>query len=219
MKQSEHTMPLGIAGFSYADLYQPSRLRDLHDLFCTRVAAEDPSLWAMWDAYRTAPGTVTSPIERSDLIVRMAPHLSRFVAELFNVRDAAAELMRGTERLEPLFRFKIDFVRKRALPLVKGGARVAPTANDIAAVRELARPWAHLDHEQAIAMAGCDLLDREAAAREKGTEEEKTGIAATVDALKRWTTSTSYTSSGRDRTCPKQCSAPTTACGGATDSS
>jgi hypothetical protein len=171
MNRSLHTMPLGIAGFTYADLYQPSRLRDLHDLFCKRVAAEDPSLWALWDVYRTAPESVTSPIERSDLIVRMAPHLSRFVAELFNVGDAAAGLMSTTGSLEPLFRFKIDFVRKRALPLVKGGARVTPTADDLATVRELARPWAHLDHEQAIAMAGCALLDREAAAREQGSEQ------------------------------------------------
>ena len=66
-------MPLGIDGFTYADLYRPSRLRDLHDLFCSRVAADDPALWSEWDAYRTAPQTVTSPIERSDLIVRMAP--------------------------------------------------------------------------------------------------------------------------------------------------
>ena len=179
-------MPLGIDGFTYADLHQPSRLRDLHDLFCERVAADDPSLWALWDAYRTSPQSVTSPIERSDLIVRMAPHLSRFVAALFAVGDAAAELVRGTSSLDPLFRFKIDFVRKRALPLVKGGARVTPTDNDIAAVRELARPWAELDHEQAIAMAGCDLLDREAAARDQGSEQQKIEIAATVDALKRW---------------------------------
>ncbi|MGH9237959.1 MAG: FAD-dependent oxidoreductase [Vicinamibacterales bacterium] len=186
MNGSLHTMPLGIAGFTYADLYQPSRLRDLHDLFCKRVAAEDPSLWALWDAYRTAPESVTSPIERSDLIVRLAPHLSRFVAALFNVGDAAAGVMSTTGSLEPLFRFKIDFVRKRALPLVKGGARVTLTADDLATVRELARPWAHLDHEQAIAMAGCGLLDREAAARELGNEQEKAEIAATVDALKRW---------------------------------
>ncbi len=179
-------MPLGIAEFTYADLYQPSCLRDLHDLFCKRVAAEDPSLWAAWDVYRTAPESVTSPIERSDLIVRMAPHLSRFVAALFNVGDAAAGVMSTTASLEPLFRFKIDFVRKRALPLVKGGTRVTPTAGDLATVRELARPWAHLDHEQAIAMAGCGLLDREAAAREQGSEQEKAEIAATVDALKRW---------------------------------
>src|SRR5687767_14162781 len=186
MDRSLNTMPLGIAGFTYADLYQPSCLRDLHDLFCKRVAAEDPSLWAAWDVYRTAPESVTSPIERSDLIVRMAPHLSRFVAALFNVGDTAAGVMSTTASLEPLFRFKIDFVRKRALPLVKGGTRVTPTAGDLATVRELARPWAHLDHEQAIAMAGCGLLDREAAAREQGSEQEKAEIAATVDALKRW---------------------------------
>ena len=70
-------MPLGIDGFTYADLYRPSRLGDLHDLFCSRVAADDPALWSEWDAYRTAPETVTAPIERSDLIVRMAPHVSR----------------------------------------------------------------------------------------------------------------------------------------------
>jgi NAD(P)H-flavin reductase/NADPH-dependent glutamate synthase beta subunit-like oxidoreductase len=179
-------MPLGIAGFTYADLYQPSRLRDLHDLFCTRVAADDPSLWALWDAYRTAPETVSSPLERSDLIVRMAPHLSRFIAALFGVGDAAGELTRSTERLQPLFRFKIDFVRKRALPLVKGGARVTPSPGDMAVVEALTRPFAHLDHEQAIATAGCDLLDREAAVRDQGSDADKAAIAATIDALKRW---------------------------------
>src|SRR5215204_3443080 len=119
MTEPLHTMPLGIAGFTSADLYQPSRLRDLHDVFCARVAADDPALWAQWDAYRTAPDTVPSPIERSDLIVRMAPHLSRFVAALFAVGDAAGVMVEQTSRLDPLFRFKIDFVRKRALPLVK----------------------------------------------------------------------------------------------------
>jgi NAD(P)H-flavin reductase/NADPH-dependent glutamate synthase beta subunit-like oxidoreductase len=179
-------MPMGIDGFIYADLYQPSRLRDLHDVFCARVAADDPDLWTLWDRYRTAPETVTSPIERSDLIVRMAPHLSRFVATLFGVGDAAAALIDGTARLEPLFRFKIDFVRKRALPLIKGGVHVAPSPQDEAIVEALVRPWAHLDPEQSIAMAGCDLLDREAAARERGSEQEKLTIVATVDALKRW---------------------------------
>ncbi len=179
-------MPLGIDGFTYADLHRPSRLRDLHDQFCARVAADDPALWALWDAYRTAPEDVTSPIERSDLIVRMAPHLSRFVATLFSVGDAFGELIRDTERLEPLFRFKIDFVRKRALPLVKGGTHVALSSHDVAAVEELLRPWTHLDPEQALAMAGCALLDREAAARAEGSDAEKTDIAATVDALKRW---------------------------------
>jgi NADPH-dependent glutamate synthase beta subunit-like oxidoreductase/NAD(P)H-flavin reductase len=183
---AQQEMPLGIDGFTYADLYRPSRLRDLHDRFCARVAADDPALWALWDAYRTAPATVTSPIERSDLIVRMAPHLSRFVATLFSVGDAFGALIRDTERLEPLFRFKIDFVRKRALPLVKGGKHVALSAGDVATVDELTRPWTHLDRERAVAMAGCALLDRETAARDAGSDQEKVDIAATADALKRW---------------------------------
>jgi NAD(P)H-flavin reductase/NADPH-dependent glutamate synthase beta subunit-like oxidoreductase len=186
MNQSLNTMPLGIHGFTYADLYLPSRLRDLHELFCARVAAADPSLWTQWDAYRQAPETVSSPVERSDLIVRMAPHVSQFLAALFAVGDSAGTIAKATSDLDPLFRFKIDFVRKRALPLVKGGAHVTLAPGDETVVDELTRPWAHLDRERAIAMAGCTLLDREAAARANGTEAEKTGIAATIDSLKRW---------------------------------
>jgi len=102
MNNSLDPMPLGIDGFTYADLYQPSRLRELHEIFCARVAADDPSLWAEWDAYRTVPESVTSPIERSDLIVRMAPHLSRFVTALFNIGDAVGALNQATSRLEPV---------------------------------------------------------------------------------------------------------------------
>src|SRR5688572_26395867 len=147
MTEPLNTMPLGIAGFTYADLYAPSRLRDLYDAFCTRVAADDPALWAQWDAYRTAPETVPSPIERSDLIVRMAPHLSRFATALFAVGDAVGALAEATRPLEPLFRVKIDFVRRRAMPRVKGGAPVTLVTEDIAFVQAPGRPGARPDNE------------------------------------------------------------------------
>ena len=178
-------MPLGIQGFTYADLYDPIRLRDLYHLFCDGVAAADPDLWRLWDAYRSAPDAVGS-IERSDLLVRMAPHVSRFVAGLFGVDDAASGIVAGTRGLDPLFRFKIDFVRKRALPLVKGGKHVALDAADVAIVEDLARPWADLDRELAIANAGCALLDRENAARGGGSDAEKAEVAAQIEAMKRW---------------------------------
>src|SRR5690606_25354823 len=82
MNSSPQPMSLGIPGFSYADLYQPLRLRELHDVFSGRVAADDPELWQRWEAYRNAPESVTSPIERSDLIVRMSRHVSRFLVDL-----------------------------------------------------------------------------------------------------------------------------------------
>ena len=71
MSQSAQPMPLGIAGFTYADLYEPSRLRELYDVFCERVAAADPDFWRQWDAYRSAPESVTSPIERSTSVARI----------------------------------------------------------------------------------------------------------------------------------------------------
>src|SRR5688500_17298019 len=183
MNNSPLTMPLGIDGFTYADLYEPSRLRDLYDVFCGRVAAADPEFWRHWDVYRSDPDSIASPIERSDLIVRMTPHVSRFIAGLFRVDDAAAGIAEGTHSLDPLFRFKIDFVRMRALPLVKGGAHVHLVTADVAVVEAIARPGAHLDRELAIATAGCALLDRETAARATGTDAAKSEIAAEVDAL------------------------------------
>jgi NAD(P)H-flavin reductase/NADPH-dependent glutamate synthase beta subunit-like oxidoreductase len=179
-------MPLGIEGFTYADLYAPSRLSDLHDEFCRQAAEADPALWAEWQAYRTAPDDPRPAPVVSDLLVRMAPHVSRFIGRLFQVEMPAGEMRAQTHELDPLFRFKMDFVRKRALPLVKGGAHVAQDPADASVVNRLVAPFSNLDPERAVAAAGCALLDREAAVRETGSDEVKAALAADVDALKRW---------------------------------
>ena len=44
MSPTAQTMPLGIEGFTYADLYAPARLKELYDRFCRDVAAADPDL-------------------------------------------------------------------------------------------------------------------------------------------------------------------------------
>src|SRR5205809_64533 len=96
--------PLGIEGFSYADLHVPQRLKALHDVFCREVAAADPAFWAEWSAYAADPDAPRSPIVVSDLIVRMAPHVSRFVMRLFDLGDAARVLADGTRSLDEVFR-------------------------------------------------------------------------------------------------------------------
>jgi NAD(P)H-flavin reductase/NADPH-dependent glutamate synthase beta subunit-like oxidoreductase len=175
-------MPMGIDGFSYADLHVPERLRDLYELFCRDTAAANPALWAEWDAYRAAPDAERSPLERSDLIVRMAPHVSQFVSRLFKAGAATEAVTLGTAALDPLFRFKIDFVRKRALPLVKNagkaGTHIVVTPADDAIVDALVRPYGHLDREMAVAMAGCALLDQEAT--------DKDAVGPQMDVMKRW---------------------------------
>jgi hypothetical protein len=69
---------LGIPGYTFADLHEPERLASLYDRFCEEVQDADPALWRKWDAYRHAPDQERSPIEVSNLIVAMAPHVSRF---------------------------------------------------------------------------------------------------------------------------------------------
>src|SRR5688572_11034005 len=186
MSTPTSSMPLGVDGFTYADLHSAARLRDLYDVFCAEVERRDAALWAEWDAYRANPDAPRPPTEISQLIVRMAPHVSRFVAVLFGVEPASGAIHDYTNQLDPLFRFKIDFVRRRALPLVKGGVHVRLDPADARTVEALVAPWAHLDRESAVASAGCALMDREAAVKASGSDSERAEVAAQIDAVKRW---------------------------------
>jgi hypothetical protein len=112
------TTALGIPGYSFADLHHPERLASLYDRFCEEVQAADPAFWLEWDAYRRAPDAPRPPLALSNLLTAMAPHLSRFLKRLFDV-DAPAEAISETTRAQDdLFRFKVDFVRRRLLPLL-----------------------------------------------------------------------------------------------------
>jgi NADPH-dependent glutamate synthase beta subunit-like oxidoreductase/NAD(P)H-flavin reductase len=181
-------MPLGLDGFTFAELHRPARLRDLYHRFVEQVKAAEPELWTAWEQYRDVPDSL-SPVARGNLVVAMAPHVSRFVSGLFSVGPDAAALVEQTRAYDALFRFKIDFVRRRALPLLKGGAHVEATAEDHALVEAGAKaPTLQTfggrglqpspEAEMALAAYGCSLLDREAT--------DKTGPAGEIEALKRW---------------------------------
>jgi len=177
---------LGVSGFTYADLYQPDRLRDLHDVFLRDLEQAEPDLRRIWDEYRQAPDAPRPATEVSLLYVRMAPYVSRFVARLFGVEAALAAVAAATRAQDDLFRFKVDFVRRRVLPLLKGGAAVALGDNDERRVRQLLAGQFPSDGEMAVARAGCLLLDREASAARSDDKAEQATVAEAIDALKRW---------------------------------
>ena len=77
------TAPLGVSGYTFADLHEPERLASLYDRFCEHASAADPALWAEWDAYRRAPDAARPPVALSNLLIAMAPHVSAFVTRLF----------------------------------------------------------------------------------------------------------------------------------------
>ncbi|MGH9386336.1 MAG: FAD-dependent oxidoreductase [Vicinamibacterales bacterium] len=180
--------PLGVSGFRFADLHRPHRLEELYLRFCHEARTADPDLWAQWEQYRDVPESL-GPIARSNLLAAMAPHVSRFVARLFSVGAEVEALQEVTRGYDDLFRFKIDFVRRRALPLLKGGVHIVATAEDHEAVERLVSGTiaAHLDRlELALARAGCALLDREEALRPGGSDAENADVAREIDSLRRW---------------------------------
>ena len=127
-------MPLGISGFTYADLHDPERLASLYERFCEEVRRNDAPFWAEWDAYRANPDAPRPPVALSSLLTRMAPHVSRFVERLFDVGAATSTVRSATRDQDDLFRFKVDFVRRRALPLLKSAGHMDVSAEDEAVV-------------------------------------------------------------------------------------
>ncbi len=179
--------PLGIDGFSFADLHHPARLRELYARFVDQVKATEPELWSEWAQYREVPESLTA-VRRGNIVVAMAPHVSRFISALFAVGADAEALAAATRAYDVLFRFKIDFVRRRALPLLKAGAHVEATSDDHALAEaimfgdrqfpESLSSVASHDAETRLAAYGCSLLDREAA--------DKAAVAGEIESLKRW---------------------------------
>jgi NADPH-dependent glutamate synthase beta subunit-like oxidoreductase/NAD(P)H-flavin reductase len=191
-------LTLGVSGFSYRDLHQPDRLRDLYDRFMDEVREADPAFRAEWEAYAVAPNALSQPVAVSRLLVAMSRRVSAFIARLFGVAAEADALSAWTRAQGDLFRFKVEFMRRRVLPLLTGhgtqaaGRSVASAASGVAqgagdaAINELLAGDSAEDLELAVARAGCRLLDREATLGNNAPAVERAAVAADVEALKRW---------------------------------
>ncbi|RPJ77320.1 MAG: hypothetical protein EHM24_00305, partial [Acidobacteria bacterium] len=169
---STDSLRLGVPGFVYADLRDPDRLRDLHDVFLKEVMAEEPGLANRWEACRAEPHHVTA-VERSTLLVEMAARVSAFVARLFGVERELDAVRTATLAQDPIFRFKVDFVRRRVLPMRKGGERGRETGDLLSPPDELE-----------LAVEACRLLDRELELARGGTDPERALLAGEMEALK-----------------------------------
>ena len=199
-------LKLGVSGFTYADLYQPERLRDLHDVFLRDVEQAEPDLRRRWDEYRQAPDAPRPPRRcrccMSGWRRMSAASWPGCSASTRPSRSLAA----ATRAQDDLFRFKVDFVRRRVLPLLKGGAPSRSGTTTSRLVRQLVEGQFPSDGEMALARAGCLLLDREASRRtSRPTQAEQAAVAEAIEALKRWC---AVAPARRGSTAPGSSSAP-----------
>ena len=77
--------PLGIPGFRFADLNRVRRIAELDGVFRQELKAADPDLSAVYEEYRLVAGQGYEAIAASDILIRVAPHLGRFVARIFQI--------------------------------------------------------------------------------------------------------------------------------------
>jgi NADPH-dependent glutamate synthase beta subunit-like oxidoreductase/NAD(P)H-flavin reductase len=108
-------LALGVAGFSYGDLYDSAHLQDLLAAFDDTVRQRDAGLFSEYKAYRESHGDGLSPKETSSLLVRMAPYVGRFVTRLFDVEafhQVQTESIRG--EVEHILTYRNEVVMRVA---------------------------------------------------------------------------------------------------------
>ncbi len=110
---SNSLLILGVEGFTFHDLWDPTELARLHEAFLRWFSVEAPEEAGKFDSYRA--GKVTGAEATSDALLVAAPWVSRFVAKLFRVEKELDTLAQQTKDREPLWRFKRDFAKKRVL--------------------------------------------------------------------------------------------------------
>ncbi len=187
-------LQLGIEGYTYADLYEPVRLRELAERFYDEVEKEEPLLADALRKYIAAGGQGLERRVESKILTDAAPHLSDFIARLFKITIARSELEDQIKVQNPVWRYKF-FVQRRAAKkfkpeqlaemhegkLWRAVTQLRNTAFDETLVR---------DEELSIAEMTCRLLEAEEALAKPDDEmrpsvhDTVTRIAAAYDKLK-----------------------------------
>jgi NADPH-dependent glutamate synthase beta subunit-like oxidoreductase/NAD(P)H-flavin reductase len=108
-------LELGVAGFTFGDLFEPARLSTLHDTWDAWFRGAAPEAYAKFDAYRACRGKGMTPSDVSEALLVAAPFVSGFIARLFRVEADVSALSADIRDRDPLWLFKRDFAKKRVL--------------------------------------------------------------------------------------------------------
>lgn len=109
----QNNLTLGIPSFTYADLYDANRLKDLLDVFDASIKKHDAELFNKFADYRQNQGEGLAPEEVSELLVNMGPYVGQFVAKLFNVTDQhQSQAVKIKDEIDTIFTYKNEVVEK-----------------------------------------------------------------------------------------------------------
>lgn len=177
---------LTLNGFSFEELFHPAGLQRLDDAFLTYLREQQAALHAQLLLYRKHDSAQT-PIQKSELLIAVAPHLENFLAALFDIEEAVAISKIKTISLNPISLFKKYFVLRRAKKEMNR-AKDLPSFAELDAwlTHEIAQSsFSANDRELAIALLATQFLDQ--------PEINKTNI----EKLVQWCTQALLTQNGQ----------------------
>ncbi len=105
-------------GLEFEDLYEHDGLRRLDAVFLAELAVAEPLLAHRLATARSAPDTL-QPLQESQLIIDLAPHLEDFIGLLFGIEPEIRALAERHYELAPLFSCKRLFVQRKAVQKYK----------------------------------------------------------------------------------------------------
>jgi len=105
--------PVSPSGFTFAELQTDSGLVRLDEQFVAWLATNAPELHRQLLDYRA--GTLELPAPQlSDFLLALAPRIESYISDLYGIGEAVAELRADTQRELTVFRFRKQFVQRRA---------------------------------------------------------------------------------------------------------
>jgi NADPH-dependent glutamate synthase beta subunit-like oxidoreductase/NAD(P)H-flavin reductase len=112
---------LGIPGFSYSDLFDAVRLKELADVFYAEVQNSEPVLGDALAKYIAAGGEGFEKRAESKILTDAAPYLSNFLARMFRIEREREEVERSILSENPIWKYKF-FVQRQAIKTYKPDA-------------------------------------------------------------------------------------------------
>ncbi len=198
--------PLGIAGFRFADLNRVRRIAELDSVFREELKAADPGLSTDYEDYRLAEGKGLDALSESELLIRVAPHLGRFVARIFHIEaeyHALQERVLGDGRI---FEWKKKYLDKQVL-------KESPSAEEMQrwdlsdlefnyrelVDRRLAQaPFAE-DPERELAEVGLTVLEALEAAKSENALQQLASAQGDLETIRKWASALAFHPSLKER--------------------
>lgn len=99
-------------GYTYADLYNNSCLKDLYTTFLEYFESREEEKFTAFKKYSDAKGEGYNNLDISNILIESAPFLSDFMGELFRIDAHLDKLLYETKYEYDVLSFKKDFVQK-----------------------------------------------------------------------------------------------------------